>query len=258
MIGVVGQLVSGALGALQSLGYPGIAALVGLESAGLPLPGETTLLAASYLAATGHLSLPLVIGSAALGAIVGDSVGYFVGRRGGRRLLERRGKWLGVTPEKLAKADRYFARHGAKTVFFGRFVALLRILAGPLAGGSKMPYRRFLAANVAGALTWATTMGNTGVLLRQAGRGVPELAGRLDARRHRGLPAGALRLRALAAGQGEASYGVQGRTAGGRDAEVVGRAKLSVAREEIIGDPRRLARPQGAGGLGHGRMPDPA
>lgn len=144
---------------LQGMGYPGIAAIVGLESAGLPLPGETTLLAASYLAATGHLSLPLVIGSAALGAVVGDSLGYAIGRKGGRRFLERRGKWLGVTPEKLAKADRYFVRHGAKTVFFGRFVAFLRILAGPLAGASKMPYRRFLAANVAGAVTWATTMG---------------------------------------------------------------------------------------------------
>lgn len=159
MIGVIGQLVSGALGALQSLGYPGIAAIVGLESAGLPLPGETTLLAASYLAATGHLSLPLVIGSAALGAIVGDSLGYFIGRRGGRRFLERYGKYVGITPEKLVRADGHFARHGAKTVFFGRFVALLRVLAGPLAGASRMPYRRFLAANVAGAVTWATTMG---------------------------------------------------------------------------------------------------
>lgn len=159
MIGVIGQLIGGALGALQALGYPGIAAIVGLESAGLPLPGETTLLAASYLAATGHLSLPLVIGSAALGAIVGDSVGYFVGRRGGRRFLERYGRYVGITPEKLVRADDYFARHGAKTVFFGRFVALLRVLAGPLAGASRMPYRRFLAANVAGAVTWATTMG---------------------------------------------------------------------------------------------------
>lgn len=159
MIGVIGQLIGGALGALQALGYPGIAAIVGLESAGLPLPGETTLLAASYLAATGHLSLPLVIGSAALGAIVGDSVGYFVGRRGGRRFLERYGKYVGITPEKLVRADDYFARHGAKTVFFGRFVALLRMLAGPLAGASRMPYRRFLATNVAGAVTWATTMG---------------------------------------------------------------------------------------------------
>ena len=141
------------------MGYPGIAAIIGLESAGIPLPGETTLLAASYLAATGHLSLPLVIGSAALGAVTGDSLGYAIGRKGGRRFLECRGKWFGVTPEKLAKAEHYFARHGAKTVFFGRFVAFLRILAGPLAGASKMPYRRFLAANVAGAVTWATTMG---------------------------------------------------------------------------------------------------
>ncbi len=159
MISTIGQLINGVLGILQGMGYPGIAAIIGLESAGLPLPGETTLLAASYLAATGHLSLPLVIGSAALGAVVGDSLGYAIGRKGGRRFLERRGKWLGVTPEKLEKADRYFARHGAKTVFFGRFVAFLRILAGPLAGASKMPYRRFLAANVAGAVTWATTMG---------------------------------------------------------------------------------------------------
>ena len=159
MISAIGQLINGALGILQGMGYPGIAAIVGLESAGLPLPGETTLLAASYLAATGQLSLPLVIGSAALGAIVGDSLGYAIGRKGGRRFLERRGKWLGVTPEKLEKAEVYFTRHGAKTVFFGRFVAFLRILAGPLAGASKMPYRRFLAANVAGAVTWATTMG---------------------------------------------------------------------------------------------------
>lgn len=159
MTGAVGQLVGGILGALQALGYPGIAAMVGLESTGLPLPGETTLLAASYLAATGHLSLPLVIGSAALGAIVGDSVGYFVGRRGGRRFLERYGKYVGITPEKLGRADDYFSRHGAKTVFFGRFVALLRVLAGPLAGASGMSYRRFLAANVAGAVTWAAMMG---------------------------------------------------------------------------------------------------
>lgn len=162
MIGTLGQLVGGAMSVLQGLGYPGIAAVVGLESAGLPLPGETTLLAASYLAAKGHLSLPLVIGSAALGAVVGDSVGYLIGRKGGRRLLEKYGRWLGITPEKLAKADRYFERHGAKTVFFGRFVALLRVLAGPLAGASRMPYRRFLAANVAGAVTWATTMGTLG------------------------------------------------------------------------------------------------
>ena len=159
MIGVVGQLAGWALGVLQTLGYPGIAAVVGLESMGIPLPGETTLIAASYLAATGHLSLPFVIGSAAVGAIVGDSLGYLIGRKGGRRFLERYGKYVRITPEKLTQAEDYFARHGARTVFFGRFVALLRILAGPLAGASKMPYRKFLAANVAGAVSWATLMG---------------------------------------------------------------------------------------------------
>jgi membrane protein DedA with SNARE-associated domain len=159
MIPVIGQLVGGVLGALQAIGYPGIATIVGLESMGLPMPGETTLIAASYLAATGHFSLPLVICSAALGAIIGDSVGYAIGRKGGRRFLDRYGKYVRITPEKFAKADQYFARHGAKTVFLGRFFPLLRILAGPLAGTAKMPYHSFLAANVAGAFTWATTMG---------------------------------------------------------------------------------------------------
>lgn len=159
---MIGGAVGGILGLLQGAGYPGIFAIVGLESAGLPLPGETTLLAASYLAATGSLSLPLVIASAALGAIVGDSLGYLIGRRGGRRFFERYGRYIGITPKKLDKADRYFARHGAKTVFFGRFVAVLRVLAGPLAGASRMPYRRFLAANAAGGVTWATLMGTLG------------------------------------------------------------------------------------------------
>ena len=160
MIGLVGQLAGWLLGALQTLGYPGIAVVVGLESTGLPIPGETTLIAASYLAATGHLSLPLVIGSAAVGAVIGDSLGYLIGRKGGRRFLERYGKYLHLTSEKLMYAEDHFARYGAATVFFGRFFALLRVLAGPLAGASKMPYRSFLAANVAGAVTWATTIGS--------------------------------------------------------------------------------------------------
>lgn len=159
---MIGGAVGSVLGLLQGAGYPGIFAIVGLESAGLPLPGETTLLAASYLAATGSLSLPLVIASAAAGAIVGDSLGYLIGRKGGRRFFERYGRYVGITEKKLEKADRYFERHGAKTVFFGRFIAVLRILAGPMAGASKMPYRRFLAANAAGGITWATLMGTLG------------------------------------------------------------------------------------------------
>jgi membrane protein DedA with SNARE-associated domain len=107
---------------------------------GIPLPGETTLIAASYLATTRHFSLPLVIVSAALGSVVGDSIGYAIGRKGGRRFLDRYGRYVRITPEKLAKADRYFVRRGAKTVFLGRFFPLLRILSGPLAGTSKMTY----------------------------------------------------------------------------------------------------------------------
>src|SRR5947209_7668124 len=82
--------------------------MVGLESAGLLLPGETAMLAASYLAATGHLALPLAIGEAASGAVMDDSVGYLVGRKGGRRFLEIHGRYAGITPEKRAKAERYF------------------------------------------------------------------------------------------------------------------------------------------------------
>src|SRR5919107_1963531 len=103
MIPVIGQLIGEGLAALQAMGYPGIATVVGLESMGLPMPGETTLIAASYLAATGHFSLPLVIVSAALGAIIGDSVGYAIGRKGGRRFLGRYGKYVRITPENLAK-----------------------------------------------------------------------------------------------------------------------------------------------------------
>jgi membrane protein DedA with SNARE-associated domain len=152
-------LANGAMAVLTGIGYPGIAAIVGLESAGVPLPGETALLAASYLAATGHLSLPLVISSAALGAIAGDSLGYLAGRRGGRRLLERYGRYVRLSPKRLQRADAYFERRGMATVFLGRFFPLLRITAGPLAGASKMPYRKFLLANATGAVTWATVMG---------------------------------------------------------------------------------------------------
>jgi len=159
---LIGGLTNTILEVLISIGYLGIAAVVGLESAGLPLPGETALFAASYLAATGQLSLPLVIGAAAFGAVVGDSVGYFIGRKGGRQFLESYGRYVGITSEKLAKADRYFSRHGGKTVFFGRFIAVLRVLAGPLAGASNMPYRRFLAANVSGAIVWASVIGALG------------------------------------------------------------------------------------------------
>jgi membrane protein DedA with SNARE-associated domain len=131
--------------------------IIGVESMGIPLPGEIALVSAALLAATGVLSPEWVAAAAALGAIVGDSVGYAVGRRGGRPLLERLGRRFPrhLGPTHLVRAEQLFARWGVWAVFFGRFIALLRILAGPLAGALRVPYRKFLVANATGGLVWA-------------------------------------------------------------------------------------------------------
>ncbi|MBO4207055.1 DedA family protein [Micromonospora echinofusca] len=134
-----------------------VGTVIGLESMGIPLPGEITLVSAALLAATGFVEPEWVAIAAATGAILGDSVGYAVGRRGGRPLLARLGrrfpKHLG--PTQVDRAEFMFAKYGVWAVFFGRFVALLRILAGPLAGALHVPYRRFLIANATGGLAWA-------------------------------------------------------------------------------------------------------
>ncbi|MEV4813603.1 DedA family protein [Micromonospora avicenniae] len=146
------------LGALPPLViYLTVAGIIGVESMGIPLPGEITLLSAALLAATGVVEPEWVAVAAALGAIIGDSLGYTVGRRGGRPLLVRLGRRFPrhLGPDHLARAEQTFARHGVWAVFFGRFIALLRILAGPLAGALHVPYRRFLLANATGGLVWA-------------------------------------------------------------------------------------------------------
>lgn len=134
-----------------------VGGVVGVESMGVPLPGEITLVSASLLSVKG-VGSPLGVASfAAVGAIVGDSIGYAIGKRGGRPMLERLGrrfpKHLG--PVQMMKAETLFARFGMWAVFFGRFVALLRILAGPMAGALQVPYRKFLLANASGGLVWA-------------------------------------------------------------------------------------------------------
>jgi membrane protein DedA with SNARE-associated domain len=136
-----------------------VAAIIMTESLGIPLPGEIALVSAALVASSTHtVQIGWVAAAASAGAIVGDSVGYAIGRRGGRPLLERMGrrfpKHLG--PPQLEHAERIFARWGVWAVFFGRFIALLRILAGPLAGVLRVPYPRFLAANASGGILWAT------------------------------------------------------------------------------------------------------
>jgi membrane protein DedA with SNARE-associated domain len=139
--------------------YLVIGVVIGLESLGIPLPGEIALVSAALLASRHNLDIsPVWVGAAAtVGAVVGDSIGYSIGRRYGMGLFERLGKRFPkhFGPGHVALAKHLFARWGMWAVFFGRFIALLRILAGPLAGALRMRYVHFLAANASGALCWA-------------------------------------------------------------------------------------------------------
>jgi len=152
--------------------------VVALESFGLPLPGETALIAAAVLAAEGHYALPTVIAVAAAAAIVGDNGGYWVGRTGGRKLIERAPVVRRFAPRVIPPSERFFRRHGAKTVFIGRFVSLLRWTAAWLAGISHMPWWRFLAWNAAGGIVWATLVG---VVAYYFGRAVADAVARYGA-----------------------------------------------------------------------------
>jgi membrane protein DedA with SNARE-associated domain len=134
-------------------------AVVALESFGVPLPGETALIVAAVAAERGHFNIVAVIAVAAAAAIIGDNGGYWLGRTGGRRLLERAPILRRYTAKLLPPAEKFFARHGSKTVFIGRFVSLLRVTAAWLAGISHMPWWRFLAWNAAGGVVWATAVG---------------------------------------------------------------------------------------------------
>lgn len=145
---------------LHQYGYGLVALVIGLESMGLPVPGESLLVAAALYAATTHqLSIPLVVAAAATGAIVGDNLGYLIGRSVGYRLLKRYGGYVLLTPERLEVGRRLFARHGGKVVLFGRFVAVLRTLAALLAGANRMAWPHFLLANAIGGIGWASLYG---------------------------------------------------------------------------------------------------
>jgi membrane protein DedA with SNARE-associated domain/membrane-associated phospholipid phosphatase len=152
---------------IASYGYVVLFLIVGLESFGIPLPGETALVSAAAFAASGRLDIVAVIAAAAAGAIVGDNAGYWLGRTGGVALLHRHGRRVGLDEAKIARAHRFFERHGAKTVFLGRFIALLRSWAAVLAGVGHMPYRTFTMYNALGGVVWATIFGTLGYLFGQ-------------------------------------------------------------------------------------------
>src|SRR5229473_4986481 len=160
---------------LSTYGYWAVLFFVAIESTGIPFPGETMLLLAAIDAGiTHHLSILLVIVAAASGAILGDNIGFWVGREGGFRLLRRYGRYLHLNESRLKVGLYLFRKHGGKVVFFGRFVAVLRAWAAFLAGTNHMRWQRFLLFNAAGGIVWATLYGLGGYLL---GNNVHRLTG---------------------------------------------------------------------------------
>src|SRR5438874_11943687 len=151
---------------LNTYGYWAVLVFVAIESTGLPFPGETMLLvAAIYAGKTHHLFIPLVIAAAATGAILGDNVGFWIGREGGYRLLRRYGRYIRLDERKLKLGQYLFIKHGGKVVFFGRFVAVLRAWAAFLAGTNRMRWPGFLLFNALGGVAWATIFGLGGYFL---------------------------------------------------------------------------------------------
>jgi membrane protein DedA with SNARE-associated domain len=151
---------------LATYGYLAVLLFVAIESTGIPFPGETMLLVAAIAAGTTHqLSIAWVIVAAAGGAILGDNLGFWVGREGGYRLLRRYRRYIRLEERRLKLGQYLFLKHGGKVVFFGRFVAVLRAWAAFLAGTNRMRWPRFLLFNAAGGIVWATLYGLGGYLL---------------------------------------------------------------------------------------------
>ena len=144
---------------ISTAGYPLLFLIVMGESSGLPIPGETGLIAAGVLASTGKLEIAIVITLAAAGAIVGDNIGYLIGRKGGRWLLERPGPFHSQRQNVLIVGEPFFRRHGPKAVFFGRFILGLRVWASWLAGATHMRWRSFFLWNALGGICWASAIG---------------------------------------------------------------------------------------------------
>ncbi len=163
---------------LHNYGYYAVFALIALESLGIPLPGESSLIAAALFAGTTHdLNIVVLAGVAGAAAIIGDNAGYWIGKTGGQRLAERYGHYVHLNHAKL-KVGRYlFARHGAKVVFFGRFVAVLRTYAAFFAGLSQMRWPQFLVANAGGGVLWVSVYAFGAYALGNAASGIGSTIG---------------------------------------------------------------------------------
>ncbi|MDQ2982684.1 MAG: DedA family protein [Actinomycetota bacterium] len=168
---------------IESFGLALLFVLIASESAGIPLPGETALITAGVLAANGKLNIVAVLAVSAAAAIVGDNIGYWIGRTWGRRVLERWPRLQRFGDRVIPIGERFFERHGAKTVFFGRFFALLRVTSAWLAGVSKMPWWKFFFWNASGGICWVLLIG---LIAYYAGRAAA------DAISHYGLLGGGI------------------------------------------------------------------
>ena len=148
---------------LAQYGYWTVALVLLLENAGLPVPGETILLMASFLAYSEHrLSLPWIILIGICAATIGDNLGFFIGQHGGRPLLDRYRRILRIQPATIARGEDLFRRYGATTIFLARFIAGVRVIAGPLAGVLHMNWRKFVIANFLGAVLWVSVIAGVG------------------------------------------------------------------------------------------------
>ncbi len=157
---------------IGTYGYLIVFLLVGIESFGIPIPGETALITAAAFAALGKLNIAFVIAASAAGAIIGDNAGYWVGKKGGIAIVHKFGRYVRLDESKIARMHEFFEKHGAKTVFLGRFISLLRCWAAVLAGVANMPYGTFMLWNALGGIGWSVIFGTLGYIF---GKNLPRL-----------------------------------------------------------------------------------
>jgi membrane protein DedA with SNARE-associated domain len=167
-------------GILQRYGYVAIVVLVLVESFGVPAPGQTAIIIGAALAGRGHLNIVVVAVAAFLAAVIGDSIGFGIGLTGGHRLIVRFGKYVHITPERLARAERFMSRHGAKVITIARFIDGLRQINGILAGAAEFPWRRFLLFNAIGAAAWVGVWATAGYVASDHLTKVEHLLGKYE------------------------------------------------------------------------------